>query len=738
MAWPRRDPPPHLRGDPQPSRLGEGFAVAALGSAASVGLATWGVRNWIIGKNPSWSTVPLIHFPSLAAKAIQAAPLDVAWPAWLMVAGAGVGIAASAVAGYLAGRPRGGWAGVEWKAGPVLQTEPPPPDPKAGGIEIEIAPGWRISQRDETRMFEIIGSTGSGKTTVIRPLMDQAVERGDRCLIWDTKSDFSKALKKCIIFVPWDKRGARWRIGRDLNSKTKIQGFASRLCPVPKSGDPMWAAASAAVVIAACLKLAEEKKGNWFLVDLRGQLLEMIHSLEHLQTVVQKHYPEASGIVVDLKSKTLNSIVVQLVATLQNVLMLGELDGELDKELSKTNRPAFSFSINQYLALDDARRWLPLVMPGNPGAPGLVAAYVGAVVDVAADVLVSRPEQPPQAGRCWLFLDEFPQLGRIDSVIRLLLVGRSVGARVVLGYQTPASVVRTSDEETLREIQANTSIKIFCQIQDHEGRKAASQTLGKSHWRVCRRTISNNSVGGVGAPGSTTSTQWQDVEIDCVTPERLGEISPDDYGVEAIFRVGKLDPVFLKLEHLEKREFRAGRDPLDVAAPKLSLHNEQPASPPAAATTVVPPQDDTTAHHAAAQPQQEEHAQAADDDITAMMAGRPAGGQVQDYLPSPQMLSKLEGEIDGPVEMAADHLATMAVDAVAPGLGSALEMLDTVAKVVQSGQQVGAPDASQPLPIHSSGAAEEPAEPAAPAKKKRKFRRRRDAEAEPETEQEID
>ena len=55
---------------------------------------------------------------------------------------------------------------------------PPPAD------DVTLA-GISIPGRDETKHFKIIGTTGTGKSTVIREILGAALARGDRAVVAD-------------------------------------------------------------------------------------------------------------------------------------------------------------------------------------------------------------------------------------------------------------------------------------------------------------------------------------------------------------------------------------------------------------------------------------------------------------------------------------------------------------------------------------------------------------------------
>ena len=67
----------------------------------------------------------------------------------------------------------------------------------------------------------VIGATGSGKTNFLLPILQQIVTSPHRSLILDIKGDFTAMLAyptSVSLVAPWDRRGWRWDIARDVTS----------------------------------------------------------------------------------------------------------------------------------------------------------------------------------------------------------------------------------------------------------------------------------------------------------------------------------------------------------------------------------------------------------------------------------------------------------------------------------------------------------------------------------------
>ena len=116
---------------------------------------------------------------------------------------------------------------------------------------ILVHPEIRIPETLEVRSFSFVGSPGSGKTTVLNGMVDQAIQRGDRSLIFDFKGDFSERIPdgKKIILSPWDARAIRWALGTDVSTEVQARLLAECLIPInPRDTQPIWGNASRAIL----------------------------------------------------------------------------------------------------------------------------------------------------------------------------------------------------------------------------------------------------------------------------------------------------------------------------------------------------------------------------------------------------------------------------------------------------------------------------------------------------------
>jgi hypothetical protein len=97
---------------------------------------------------------------------------------------------------------------------------------------------------DETKHFKMVGTTGTGKSTAIRELLEGALARGDRAVIADPDGGylnrFYDATRGDVILNPFDARAHRWDLYGELTQAHDVEQLARSLIPDHEGSDRSW------------------------------------------------------------------------------------------------------------------------------------------------------------------------------------------------------------------------------------------------------------------------------------------------------------------------------------------------------------------------------------------------------------------------------------------------------------------------------------------------------------------
>ena len=409
---------------------------------------------------------------------------------------------------------------------------------------ILVHPGIRIPETLEVRSFSLVGSPGSGKTTVLNGMVDQAIARGDRMLVFDFKGDFTERIpdRNKIVLSPWDARSRRWALGSDVSTEVQARLLSECLIPInPRESQPMWGNASRAILRAELHRLMAERTGTWGFHELGEALLADIlcpDSDEVVQTLVKRFNPEGSRIVQDMTSKTTVSVLIDQSAALSDTILLSRFD----LELKKAGRPFLP--LRSYLSGEtrEIGYSLPVILPVHPDSKTLTSAFVSSVFTLSSSIVTNFPDAKPSGRRIWFFLDEVPQAGRIPPITDFLVTARSKGCRTVLGFQTPAQVAEGYGEKTLEVWDNATGVKVFLQCVSPEAKKYVSQSIGE------REILAFKKSDNIGiAPTHTGhTTNWVDDREKLVSPDEAASLlGPGKNGVTGIVQIAGCDPALL-------------------------------------------------------------------------------------------------------------------------------------------------------------------------------------------------
>ncbi|MDE8345219.1 MAG: type IV secretion system DNA-binding domain-containing protein [Acidocella sp.] len=392
------------------------------------------------------------------------------------------------------------------------------------GPGLFIAPGLTIGRSHEVEHTGIFGTTGAGKSIIIRSLIAQIIERGDKLILHDTKGDVLASLPTSdfMLLAPQDQRSYAWDVAADVISVQDARELATRL--IPDSHDPMWAAAAREVLTGIIVYLQRNSPGFWTWQDLFDVAFL---PASQLVSLLETAYPSAARFVEltpeGHPTRTSFGILVNTWAELASVVRpLADAWGQCP--------PAQRLSLRRWLA--DRNDGLPkvLVLQRSPRYPALSAAWIGAAIDFIASTAAS-PELPDsQSRRIWLMLDEFPQLGKLRGFRQLLEVGRAKGIACVLAMQDFQQLIALYGDTEAKTILNLLGLKIIGRMPAGPSATAVSEEL------IGKRDVAWTEISISSSDGKTTRS-WQShrATVPVVPTEQLeSRLGVDRKGVRAL------------------------------------------------------------------------------------------------------------------------------------------------------------------------------------------------------------
>lgn len=355
---------------------------------------------------------------------------------------------------------------------------------KHGPGILSLAGVW-VPPTDETKHFKLIGTTGSGKSTAIRELMHQALQRGDRAVFADPDggylSRFYDPSRGDVILNPFDARSAKWNPLLDVDNAYEADLLAKALIP----GESEWngyARTFTAAVIRQCkARGVRDPAELWRLVSVAAsdELRELLQG-----TAAQPFLEPDNGRMFG----SLRSVASNAVAALEYV--------------NEQRGP--SFSVREWVKEGRGVLFMPYQAEQIAALKSLIATWMR----LAIFQTMSLAEQD---NRLWFVVDELDALGHIDGLKDALARIRKFGGRCVLGFQSIAQVSTIYGQGPARTIVENCSNSLILRCSASEGggtAQFASALIGKRE--IIRQTVS-------------TSTEARPFLADTVRGQTYGE-----------------------------------------------------------------------------------------------------------------------------------------------------------------------------------------------------------------------
>lgn len=327
-----------------------------------------------------------------------------------------------------------------------------------------------------------VGSPGSGKSQAVHRLLESLRARGDRAVVYDPELEYTKFHYDAdtdVILNPYDARSVGWSPYNDARELPDFDKLAACLFKDPKAGDPYWTRATRQIFTYAAYLLKREHPD----ARLEDLLRVFFGPLRVLAKLVEGT-PAASHLAGGSNGRT---------DSLRSVLADGA------NSLVHLAGNAADFSI---------RSWVNA--PGTGGGILFLSApethmtslrpLLSFWSELVVSALLSRVDEA-EVRTTWIVLDEFPSLGKVESLASGPERLRKYGGAVVLGMQQVSQIQEIYGHEVAQTIIGQCATKLILRCQDPETAKHMAEQLGRRQTRRVDETVSygaNSLRDGVG------------------------------------------------------------------------------------------------------------------------------------------------------------------------------------------------------------------------------------------------
>jgi hypothetical protein len=351
---------------------------------------------------------------------------------------------------------------------------------KADGLAIETSKKpWylrkpiqlRIPKSAEAKHIQIMGDTGTGKSTLIKQLLQQVADRGEIAIVYDPAGEFTESFyresRKDLILNPLDARAPYWTPSSELRNP-----------------------AEARTIAASMYQPREDKRGEFFTdtpQKIFAHLLKYKPSPEELVAWMS----DEDEIDRRLKGTELANFA-RKDAPQQRSGVLGSLGLVADSlRLLPTREEAES---REWCATEWADRregWIFLT--STEAEQEALRPLHSLWIDLLVLRLLTKPK--PGQKKVWLVIDELASLQRLPQFHTALTKGRKSDNPIVFGYQGKAQL-ETIYGHLAEVMLSQPTTKFILRTAEPNAAKWAAEMIGEVEIERVRETVADGKRQG--------------------------------------------------------------------------------------------------------------------------------------------------------------------------------------------------------------------------------------------------
>jgi type IV secretory pathway TraG/TraD family ATPase VirD4 len=407
----------------------------------------------------------------------------------------------------------------------------------------------RVPERAEDQHFEIIGDTGSGKTTIIMQMLRQIQARKHSAIIYDPACEFVERfyseVRGDIVLNPLDRRCPYWGPSEELVRRAEARTIAASL-----------------------FQPTNDKKGEFFvespqkifahlLLDLPTPQ-ELVHWMSHPEEIDRRIRGTELASLIDPSAPQQRSGVLASLSLIADSFRLLPTKEDSDREWT-------------------AREWSKerkgwIFLTSQPAEREALRPLHSLWIDMLVLRLLSAPK--PEQHPVWFVLDELASLQRLPQLHTAITENRKSRNPIILGFQGKAQLEVVYGH--LAEVMlSQPATKIFLKTTEPNAAEWVSRAIGKVEIERMKETHFDGSRSG---RNFALDRQTEPLVLD-------SEISGLD-NLHAFMKYGNYVTRFsfpvLQMPATEQKFVERMKDDFIVRAPKMGLEDFAAADHPSA------------------------------------------------------------------------------------------------------------------------------------------------------------
>ena len=351
---------------------------------------------------------------------------------------------------------------------------------KADGLAIETSERasfprrptlLRIPKSAEPKHIQIMGDTGTGKSTLIKQLLKQIADRGDIAIVYDPAGEFTESFYKekrgDWILNPLDRRSPYWTPSSELRNP-----------------------AEARTIAASMYQPREDKRGEFF-TDTPQKIFA------HLL----KYRPSPEELVAWMSDE--KEIDARLEGTELANFAPKDAPQQRSGVLASLGLVADSLRLLPSRAEADEREWCAtdwadkrdgwIFLTSTEAEQDALRPLHSLWIDLLVLRLLTKPK--PGQKKVWLVIDELASLQRLPQFHTALTKGRKSDNPIVFGYQGKAQL-ETIYGHLAEVMLSQPTTKFILRTAEPNAAKWAAELIGEVEIERVRETVADGKRQG--------------------------------------------------------------------------------------------------------------------------------------------------------------------------------------------------------------------------------------------------
>ena len=324
----------------------------------------------------------------------------------------------------------------------------------------------RIPKSAEAKHIQIMGDTGTGKSTLIKQLLQQIADRGEVAIVYDPAGEFTESFYKegrgDWILNPLDRRAPYWTPSSELRNPAEARTIAASMYQPREDKRGEFFTDTPQKIFAHLLKY---KPSPEELVEWMSNEKEIDRRLKdtELANFAPKDAPQQRA-----------GVLASLGLVADSLRLLPSRAEAQDREWSATEWA------------DKREGWIFLT--SSEAEQEALRPLHSLWIDLLVLRLLTKPK--PGQKKVWLVIDELASLQRLPQFHTALTKGRKSDNPIVFGYQGKAQL-ETIYGHLAEVMLSQPTTKFILRTAEPNAAKWAAEMIGEVEIERVRETVSD-------------------------------------------------------------------------------------------------------------------------------------------------------------------------------------------------------------------------------------------------------